>query len=141
MSARARRLFDLDGLEIFYTEDIERDVEYCVSSGEDFRLPEVRPVSSFPIYRERTPPGRSASSGTESARMDSNRTSAERRDPYGTTKTQTKRDGRATADSTEYASFNISMRKETHCINIFHLCSFFLVNRYIVDLVLRLTFA
>lgn len=103
MSTRARRLFNLDGAEIFYSEYIQRDLEYCVSSGEDFRTPEVRPVLTYPIYRERTPRGRSASSETESARADSNRTTAERRDLYGTTKGQTKRDGRTSTESTEYA--------------------------------------
>lgn len=32
----AKRLFDYDGYEIFQSEDIQRDMEYFVSSGEDF---------------------------------------------------------------------------------------------------------
>lgn len=80
MSTRARRLFNLDGIEIICSDDIQREVEYCVSSGEDFRLPEVRTAVSSPVFRERTPRDKETSSYLESQRMDLNRTPRERRD-------------------------------------------------------------
>ncbi|CAF1168478.1 unnamed protein product [Didymodactylos carnosus] len=39
MPRRARRLFNANGNEILSSEDIQRDMEYCVSSGEKFKNP------------------------------------------------------------------------------------------------------
>jgi hypothetical protein len=43
MPIRARRLFDANGLEIFHSEEIQRDKEYYVSSGENFKNPPKQP--------------------------------------------------------------------------------------------------
>jgi hypothetical protein len=37
MPTRARRLFDANGLEIYHSEEIRRDMEYYVSAGENFK--------------------------------------------------------------------------------------------------------
>ncbi|UJR19197.1 hypothetical protein I4U23_022327 [Adineta vaga] len=47
---RARRLFDLEGHEIFRSEDIQRDMEYYVSCGENFINP-LKAVKSELQYR------------------------------------------------------------------------------------------
>ena len=37
MPLPARRLFDVNGLEIHHSEEIKRDNDYYVSSGENFK--------------------------------------------------------------------------------------------------------
>jgi len=39
MPIPARRLFDENGIEIFHSRDIQRGLEYYVSSGENFKKP------------------------------------------------------------------------------------------------------
>jgi hypothetical protein len=41
MIRRAQRLFEYNGHEIFRSEDIQRDMDYYVSEGEDFISPLV----------------------------------------------------------------------------------------------------
>ncbi len=43
----ARRLFDSDGQEIFRSKHIQRDEEYYVSSGENFKSYEARTEVSY----------------------------------------------------------------------------------------------
>ena len=102
MSTRARRLFTLDGDEIFYCEHIQRDVEYCVSSGEDFRLPEVRSAISYSVFREQTPRDRGRSREVQSKRLDSTHTSVEQRGLLQKTTSHTETNKRMLVDSTTY---------------------------------------
>lgn len=51
MPSAARRLFDANGQEIFRIEDIQANVEYFISSGENFKDP-YKSIQSKYIFNQ-----------------------------------------------------------------------------------------